>query len=216
MNSEVSDKIQQHFSQYRSRRYKKGHILIYAGDAVEHIYQLDSGVVKQYDISYRGDEVVLNMFKSPAFFPMSHVINKTLAKYIFEAETDIEVRQAPAGECLDFLKKNPDVLYDLLSRVYAGAEGLLGRMAHLMTSNAKSRLMYELILEARRFGVPQADGSCILTLTEKDLGSRAGLSRETVNRELHKLKAEQLITISRSSIHIPDMIALEKSLGHEV
>ena len=43
------------------------------------------------------------------------------------------------------LQANPDVVYDLLTRLYRGLDGLLGRMSQLMAGSAKSRLMYELL-----------------------------------------------------------------------
>lgn len=216
MANDVSAKIEAFFADYNTRHYKKGHILIYTGDDVPYVYHLLAGNVKQYAISYRGDEAVLNIFKPPAYFPMAHVINNTPAKYIFEADTDIEVRQAPGPAVVEFLHENPDVVYDLLSRVYMGSEGLLGRMERLMTSSAKERLTYELILECRRFGTTDKAGGVSVSVSEKDLGARAGLSRETVNREIHKLKAEGLIAVRRSTIHIPDMHALEKTIGENI
>ena len=216
MTEDIAHKIEEFFAQYRLRSYAKGQILILNGDTTDSIYYLIKGSVKQYDVTYRGDEIILNMFKPPAFFPMSIAINHTPNPYIFEADTDIELRQAPAEEVVEFIKANPDVMYDLLSRLYKGVDGLLGRTAHLMGSSAKSRLIYELILEARRFGTPQEDGSCLLGINEKDLGARAGLSRETVNREVHKLKDEDLIAIRNKAILIKNMADLEKKLGREL
>jgi CRP/FNR family transcriptional regulator, cyclic AMP receptor protein len=215
MESEVSNKIETFFSQYALQKYKKGQILIHAGDEPSCIFHLMEGKVKQYDLSYRGDEVILNIFKPPAFFPMSYAVNKTPNTYFYEADSDLELRKAPIEEVVKFIKSNPDILYDLLSRVYRGADGLIGRMAHLMASTAKSRIMYELIIECRRFGHPDNQG-CVVNLNESDIGARAGLSRETVSRELQKLKADGLIVISSKHVTVPDLEKLEVSLGKDL
>src|SRR5688572_19301178 len=120
MNPVVAEKIENFFSGYPRRHYRKGQILIHAHDEPTHVFHLLEGKVKQYDISYRGDEVVLNQFKPPAFFPMAHAINRTPNVYFYEAETDVELQQAPSNDAVNFVKNNPDVLYDLLSRVYRG------------------------------------------------------------------------------------------------
>jgi CRP/FNR family transcriptional regulator len=216
MDPSVSSKIEEFFDQYRLRKYAKGQVLILNGDETDYVYHLISGKVKQYDVSYRGDEIILNIFKPPAFFPMSLAINKLPNPYIYEAETDIEIRQAPAEEVVAFLKENPDVAFDLLSRVYRGLDGLIGRMAHLMSGSAKSRLLYELVIEARRFGEDRSDGSRVIKLNEKDLGARAGMSRETVNREIRKLKTAGLLTIGKNDIVINDMAALEAAMNREI
>lgn len=213
----ISNKIESFFNNYTLRSYKKGQVLLLNGDKANHVFHLLEGRVKQYDITYRGDEIILNIFKPPAFFPMSLVINDTTNLYTYEADSDIKLRQAPAEDVMQFLKDNPDVLMDLLSRVYRGADGMIGRLAQLMAGSAKSRLIYEIILEARRFGVADKDGpGCTLSMSEKDLGAHAGLTRETVSREITKLKKDGLIDIERKGIYITDMKALEKKLGQVV
>ena len=213
MDKNVSRKIEKFFAQYKTRRYSKGQVLLLNGDKVDYVYHLLSGIVKQYDVSYRGDEIILNLFKPPAFFPMSVAINRVTNPYIYEAETDVEICQAPANEVVKFIKSNPDVMFDLLSRVFTGVDGLIGRMAQLMASNANHRVVYELILESSRFGTIHDDGSCDLNISEKDLGARAGLSRETVSREINKLKSDKLLTTQKKNIVILDLKGLEKKLN---
>lgn len=212
MVEDVTQKIESFFNSYRLRKYAKGQVLILNGEDTNYIYYLVSGKVKQYDVSYRGDEVILNVFKPPAFFPMSIAINKAPNPYIYEAESDIEIRQAPADEVVAFIKANPDVMFDLLSRLYRGVDGMLGRMAQLMANSAKSRLMYELALEANRFGEKKHD-TYVLAINEKELGARSGLSRETVSREMHKLIAEKLVEFKGKQLVINNLPALEKKLS---
>lgn len=212
MDETVESQVDKFFSQYRVRKYPAGQILILNGDGTDHIYNIVEGRVKQYDVTYRGDEIILNTFKPPAFFPMSLAINKSDNPYIYEAETAIEVRQAPAVDVLTFLKSNPEVLFDLLSRVYRGVDGLLGRMAHLMSSSAKGRLMFELLIECRRFGKISAEGKCILDINEKELGARAGLSRETVSREMTKLSDDKLVKFGAGKLTIFDVATFEEKL----
>lgn len=212
MDEAVAAKIDGFFGRYNKRSYSKGQVLILSGDTTDYVYQLLSGKVKEYDVTYRGDEIILNVFKAPAFFPMSLAINKTPNKYIYEAESDIEIHQVPADEVVEFIKSNPDVMFDLLGRVYRGVDGLLGRMSFLMSGSAKSRLIYELIIESRRFGQLAKDGSYTIDINEKDLGARAGLSRETISREMHKLKDENLVEVLPKNIVIKNIKDLEKKI----
>ena len=211
--SSVSEQVEDFFSKFKIRKYSKGQILIFNGDQTEFVFNLVEGRVKQYDVTYRGDEIILNVFKPPAFFPMSLAINKTPNVYTYEAETDIEIRQAPASEVVDFLKQNPDVLFDLLSRVYRGTDGLLSRMAHLMASSAKGRLMFELLISCRRFGEKIDDKSYSLTMNETEIGARAGLSRETVSREMRKLEKEGLVVFKSGKLTIADSKGFEEKVG---
>lgn len=212
MERSVSTKVAEFFSQYPLRTYRKGQILVHASDAPAGVYYLAEGRVKQYDVTYRGDEIILNTFKPGAFFPMSYAINRTINDYFLEAEADIAVRRAPADDVVGFIKANPDVLYDLLGRVYRGTEGLLGRMTHLMGGSARSRVLYELLIECRRFGA-ESDGGVRIEVTETDIAARAGLARETVNREIHKLKQEHIVEITAKYMVVCDPAAISKLLG---
>lgn len=213
---EVAVIVEKFFSKFPTRKYSKGQIMIFSGEVPSQVFYIIKGQVKQYDVSYRGDEVILNKFKSPAFFPMSLAINGGPNPYIFETVVETEVRLAPRDEVIKFLRQHPEVTYDLLSRVYRGVDGILGHMVQLMSGSAQSRLLYEIIIEGRRFGTFKADGTCLLNMRNKDLGSLTGISRETVNRELNKLKASGIVKIKNHQLIIDDMEVLQKKLGHEV
>jgi CRP-like cAMP-binding protein len=216
MPTGITAKIEEHFSQYPLRSYPKGQILIHAGEDPEHIYYLARGKVRQYDISYRGDEIVVNVFKPGAFFPMSWAITRAPNKYFFDAEMAIEVRAAPADTTLAFLQANPDVMFDLLTRLYRGMDGVLGRMVQLMSGSARSRVLYELLVEARRFGKKTENGSYRISINESELAAQAGLSRETVSREVQKLSQSGLVKVSSTGIRIRTMAELEERLAAEL
>lgn len=215
MDQIVAEKIEDFFAAYPTRQFSKGHILIHAHDNPTQVFHLLEGRVKQYDISYRGDEVVLNVFKPPAFFPMSFAVNQTPNVYFFEAEEDIAVQAAPGADAVAFIKANPDVLLDLLSRVYRGTDGLIGRLTHLMAGSARSRILYEILIECRRFGTARGTGMAI-ALTETDIGAHAGLARETVSREIRKLKEEGMISVIKKEIWVNDIDRLSSAVGDEL
>lgn len=213
MDEAVKQKIEAFFGRYPARRLGKREVLIHAGDEPEGIFYLARGQVRQYDISPQGSEIVVNVFKPPAFFPMSWAVTGMPNRYFFETATNVELHVAPRQEAVNFLRGNPDVLFDLLRRVYSGAEGLQRRMAHLMGGTAKTRLVFELVTEGKRFGNQQPDGSVAVAVHEDELARRAGMSRETVNRELAGLKRQRLVSVGRQQLVIPDLDRLEHMLG---
>lgn len=209
----VELKVRRFFGRYPLRQCPKGQILIHAGVEPAGVFYLAEGTVRQYDISPSGVEIVVNVFQPPAYFSMSWAINKTPVRYFFETASQVSYRQAPAGETVAFIKANPDVMFDLLSRVYSGTDGLLRRTAHLMSSGARKRLLFELINTTRRFGHPYDTAAYSLEIQESDLAKLAGLARETVSRELQKLKKAGLVQIRRNNLLVKDLKALEKLLG---
>lgn len=213
MPSQVAKKTENFFSQYPLKQFDKGEMLLLADENPKYIYRLVEGHVREYDISYRGDEIVVNVFKPPAFFPMSWPIAKTPNRYFFEAGEKVKAHLAPPDEVLDFVRANPDVLLDLITRLYRGVDGVQRRMAHLMGGSANSRLLFELIIECRRFGKAQKDGSFLIKINETEIGTRAGLSRETISRGMKELKKLNLITVDHQGILLKDLDALEQKLG---
>lgn len=213
MDEVVAKKLEDFFTKYRHQSYKKGEILVRADENPSGIFYLKSGRVKKYAISKKGDELIVNIFKPISFFPMSHAVNHLPNSYFYEAMENLELIKAPAEDVVKFLKDNPDVTYDLLSRVYRGSEGLLTRMTYLMAGNAYSRLIAELIIVAKRFG--QANGKeVVVTTTEKDLATQIGMTRETVSREMKILKNRSLVTFEKSRLVIKNLDKLEEELGN--
>jgi CRP-like cAMP-binding protein len=51
---------------------------------------------------------------------------------------------------------------------------------------------------------------------ETEIGTRAGLSRETVSRGMKELKKLKLISINRAGIALKDLDALELRLGADL
>ncbi len=208
--------VDEYFSTLPKRLYPKGHIIIFAGENPEGIFYITKGRVRKYDVSYRGDEIIVNVFQPPAFFPMSWAFNRENNQYFYKAETEIEVRIAPVEDALEFVSGHPDVMADLLSRLYRGTDGLLGRMVHLMSGTAKSRMIYELAIECRRFGEEHGERGFTIKINEGDLASRSGLSRETISREMSKLKAEGLVNVDKKQITVIDLAQLEKHYSIEM
>ncbi len=210
----MQKKLRDFFTQYRQREYKKGEIIIRADDMPAGIFYLRKGAVKMYLISRNGDELVLNLFKPISFFPMSWAINGTDNEYYFEAMEDISIWLATKDKVTAFLRENPDVLYDLVSRLFRGIDGMLARMAYLMAGSAYTRLITELLITAKRFGVEDKDG-ITFKITEKDLSASAGMTRETVSREMKILKEKGLVTFQKNILLVHRIEDLEKELTRE-
>lgn len=212
MDEQVSRKLEEFFTQFKKQTYRKGEILVRADDDPSGIFYLTEGQVRMYLITSKGDEIVLNIFKPISFFPISWAINKTKNIYYYEATSEVTLWRAPKDAVLAFLKENPDVLFNLLQRVYKGVDGILMRMAHLMSASAYARLVTELLITAKRFGSINNANEVTVTISEKDLGTQTGLTRETVSREMKVLKDKGLVALSKNILVIKDIKVLEAEL----
>lgn len=213
MDQAICDKLNTFFSQHTSQTYRKGEILIRADENPSGVLYLTKGTVKVYSISEKGDEVIVNMFKPDSFFPMSWALNDVSNIYFYEAVSDVHIWKASRKPVITFLQNNPEVLLDLLSRVYKGLDGLLLRMTYLMSGSAYSRLVVEILIAAKRFGKQHGD-HIIINISEKDLALQAGLTRETVSREMGTLKRKGLIAFDKKILEITNIESLKNELQH--
>jgi DNA-binding transcriptional ArsR family regulator len=104
----------------------------------------------------------------------------------------------------------------LLRRVYIGLDEMLGRIVTLVASNAYGRVIYEVVVATKRFGKLEKDDCYFVDVNEKALAARTGLSRETVNREIRKLKDAGLLEVERRGLVVKNLPALEKKLYKEL
>lgn len=215
MDTKAKEQIEAYFAGYEARKYHARQILIFPGDPVLSVYHLVSGQVRQYDISDQGDQVVVNIFQPPAFFPMSLAVNQNANRYFFETIDQAVIRRVPAKDVVKWLKAHPEIVFDLLKRIFLGADVLQRRMVHAMSSSAHIRMLYELWLDARRFGVKQSSGSLLVPVYVYELAARTGLTRETASRELAKLRHLGVRTTPHG-ISVRNLKSLESKLGDKL
>lgn len=215
MDQDIQKKLDEFFSKCKSQDYKKGDILIRADEEPQGIFYLTKGSIKQYAVSQKGEESVVNIFKPISFFPMSWAINSTPNAYYFETLETVKGKLAPREEVINFLKGNPDILYNLMSRVFKGTDGLLMRMVYLMSGEAYARVIIELLIQAKRFGKSQPGNKTItLYISETDIANQAGMVRETVSREIKLLKDKGLVSFEKSVLTINNLSSLEEELSN--
>ncbi len=211
MSKSIQAKIENFFYKYKSQNFKKNKILINISETPSNIYFLEDGWVKMYSLNKNGEEIILNIFKPNSFFPISLAINNNENNYFYEAQTDIKARLAPANDVIKFLESNPDVLFDLLKRVYRGLDGVLLKMEYAMTNDAKSRLILELVIQAKRFG-NKSGKEISFNISINDLALSVGIARETVSRELKLLKEKGLISFEKKTLRIANIQRLENEI----
>lgn len=199
----VDQTVQHFFSAYRPRAARKGSVLLLPGDVVNEVIYLESGSVGQFAITDTGNKIMINLYKPGAFLPMLSVLDGTPNQYYFEsASADTVIRLAPAAEVVRFIQSNPDVLFDLLRRMYRGLDGILQRMIQHMSGSAESRLKIELEILAQRFGTVQSNGLYELCITDQELAAQTGMARETVSRAMTSLRKQQIVERVHKGLNI--------------
>lgn len=188
------EKVNTFFKKFKEASYKKGGTILSPDDPMNEVFFIKSGVVRLYTISRDGNETTFNLLKPETYFSMLSVITDIPNKYYFEALTKVEVLIAPKKQFLEFIKKEPEVLFDVTKRILSGVNELLLSIENLTSGKAGDRVATMLSILARRFSKKINNDILIdLPLTHQQIANLIGLTRETTSLEIEKLISKKII-----------------------
>ena len=210
MSNTAAALVDEFFGKYTKLTYRKGEVILRAGDPPPGVLYLKKGVVRMSFVGTSGDTLVLHIFRPGSYFPMPWIINDTPNRYYFEALTPVEILRAPREDVRKFLKDTPAVAEHFMSRILSGVSGLLERMEHLVLESAYRKTIVLLLYYARQFSDEKVKGKLKIPLTHKEIAAWIGTTRETASLQIEMLKRKKLISYQRRYIIIPSIEALQK------
>lgn len=214
MDAKSAQTLREFFSQYKQISYKKKEMILRADDTPSGVYFVESGYVREYSISPQGSELTLFLFKPNDVFPIRWAFTSFVNTKYFESIIPTVVWRAPQVDFLEFLKKNPELLFSLTNYILSRLGMLMDKAEQIIYGNASGKMAYGLVVLVKRFGV-EKDGVWTIPLpfTHKDLAALIGSTRETVNVEMHKLMEKGILTHEQQMLVIKDLAYL-KSASH--
>ncbi len=213
MQNSFGEKIEHFFNKFDTKRiYNKKEIIVRADDIPPGVFYLKEGYARLYTVSATGQELTLNIFKPGSYFSMMWAIGETQNTYYFEALTKIELLKAPKEALVEFVRQEPEVLFELTRRILIGLDGLLGVMESLMFGNSYNKVAIVLVIAAKRFGKKQENGEIVidLPLTHQIIATLAGLTRETTSLIIKEFEKGKIIYSKRPFLVISNLEKLEQ------
>ncbi|MDP3941976.1 MAG: Crp/Fnr family transcriptional regulator [bacterium] len=199
MEQAVQKKLDAFFMQGSPLSFRKGDILIRAGEPIHMVYYLKKGHVRQFINTADGQDLTLHLFRPISYLPTMLLLSTSENKYNFEVIDEVVVWPKRADQVIRFLKENPDVLFDLATRLSLGIVGLLEKIENATYTNAYHKILSLLLYLANHYAFSAKDTTMLsLKLTHTDIASWTGMQRETASRQLEKLKKEGIITFEKS------------------
>jgi CRP/FNR family transcriptional regulator len=214
MNKNITDKLEGFFNRYKSVSYEAGEIILRPNEEIENIYYIKSGNIRQYIDSPEGDKLIMQIFHPHAYIPLVIYLSKGRNKYTFQAIVPTEVLVAPVEDVVGFIKKDPEILFDLSTRFSQAIEGLLQKIEHAAFDDAYTRVLSLLIYLAERFGEKRGN-ECVITLSlsHYDIASWLGMHRETISRRLAVLQERGIIKYEDGHIVFVNLEEAKKELA---
>jgi CRP/FNR family transcriptional regulator, anaerobic regulatory protein len=185
------DDFQRLLKKYRTKRFKKGEIILVQGEVPECAYVVKSGIVKSYNLTLSGEEKPIGFDVQDDLFPVAWVYGKVEhVQFYYEAFTEVELHCVPTEEIRKYLAAHIKAQSYTLDRLVDRYVNMQLRINALEQSKASLKVLNTIHFLCLRFGT-EVKTNVIrieLPLTQQDLANFIGLTRETTGIELKKLQ----------------------------
>jgi CRP/FNR family transcriptional regulator, dissimilatory nitrate respiration regulator len=174
---------------------EKGEVLFHRGDAAEHFYFIDTGLIELSLIAPTGDKKTLEVigpgrtFGEAVAFMQGH-------KYPVSAEAlqDSRLCRIPNKTYVELIRSNSDASMRLLADISRHLHDRVREIEHLTIQNARTRLTSYLV---DHLVEPPVDDQATarLDLPRHVIASRLSIQPETLSRLLRNLTDEGIVSV---------------------
>jgi len=197
----------------KRRSLKKGEALFRKGDEGNSLYIVKSGRIKIVLPSDAGDEVSPAILSEGDFFGEMALLDGMPRSADAVALEPSELFALNRSDFFSFLLDNEKAIQSIFSSLsmrLRKTDDLLEDVCFLTISTRLAKRLVELAeahgSQDEAKGIIQID----LRLTQRDLASMVGVTRESINKELRVLREKGLIGTEGNAIQILDMIRLKR------
>jgi CRP/FNR family transcriptional regulator, cyclic AMP receptor protein len=198
-----------------SQSFERGEVLFHQGSIGSALYIVVSGQVRIYTISEGGQELTLAICKEGEFLGELALLDglpRSASAQAMRATTTLTLHRSAF---LHTIAACPPIAAAVLEAVAARLRQTTAYAEQLSSLSAPRRVVRQLLGLAAQHGVAEGLATRIdLRLTQDDLASLSGTTRETVNRVLSLLRDQRIIRVERAQVCILDQLQLERSLDH--
>ena len=197
-----------------ARRFERGAALFHERQLSDRVMVLLEGRVKIASVSEDGREAVL-AFRGPGevLGELSAIDGQPRSATVIAVDP-VRALVIPAHDFRRFLERTPNATLWLLTRLIARLREADRKRIEFGASDTIGRVAARLVELAERYGRDVDQGVRIdLPITQEELASWVGSSREGVNKALHTLKNLRWVETEQRSITVLDMEALRRRAG---
>lgn len=189
----------------------KGSILFKEGDDGEHLYVIVDGKLKLGTSSGDGRENLLSILGPGEMFGELSLFDPGPRTSTATAVTDAKLLSLSHEKVIPWLKQNPEVSLQLLTRLSQRLRRTNEAVGDLVFSDVPGRVAKALIDLGDRFGKTTPEGLLVNhDLTQEELAQLVGASRETVNKALADFAGRGWLKLDGRSVLITDVERLSK------
>lgn len=203
--------VDQAIAQAVVRPHPADQMILLESDWGNSVYFILEGWVKIRTYNLEGKEITLNILGPGELFGEMASLDQVPRSTDVITLTPTVIGSIPAADFGAFLNMEPQGGIRL-AKLMARRLRQLNRRLRLRELDSTSRVVDILLFLAEGQGQPAQGGTEIPNLSHRELGSLAGMARETVTRVLGKLERKGLIHRDGETLCLVDRDALEDLL----
>jgi CRP/FNR family transcriptional regulator, cyclic AMP receptor protein len=178
------------------RSFRKGTIVVSEGEPGGACYVIASGSAKVFVSSPHGQEMVLATLHPPDAFGELALFDGESRSASVEALEDIVTLALARSTLLETARRQPAITDALLCSIAALVRRTTTQAADLVFLDLEGRVAKLLVGLAEERGTTKGENTVLdLALTQRDLASRVGGSRQSVNHVLHALQSRGFLEL---------------------
>jgi CRP-like cAMP-binding protein len=188
---------------------KKGTIILSPTQQLRSLFFLKKGQVRLYKVSSTGKEFTVDLLSEGNVFGETSSFPLTESEIYAETMVDSFVCTLTKDQFEDFIRQNPDIAINLITILTSKLKEMYQITESIAYKDVKYRIVLLLMQLSNRFGVRSGEWQTVeVKITQHDIASMIGSSRETVSLFLGELDKEEVIMKKPLKINI----ALAKEL----
>jgi CRP/FNR family transcriptional regulator, cyclic AMP receptor protein len=195
----------------KKRRYSKGAVIYHQDDPPGSIFFVVDGAVRMERAFDNGRQHTIGWVTRGGFFGTHSVFGVVPRTENAIVVSPCELLVLGGNDFRDFLHRNPAAMEAFLRVVMDKWRGCLDRFSETILLNVRERTIRVLVRLTKRLCASELDGSVYLSdVTQHELASWVGASRESVNRALRSLVHMGLIRLDGGKVCVIDAGRLAK------
>jgi CRP/FNR family transcriptional regulator len=181
-----------------------------SGTPANHVYFLDSGLVKIERTGDANREILLTVVAGGELFGEQAITGEgvfTASARVLESGVAYSI---PTDVFQRICERRPDVWRLVVAHCLQRKEDLERKIEHLCHSDVRERLIYYLQDLARLTPSHDSAGS-VIHISQNELASLVGATRETTSTTLNALARQGLISLGHRLVMIPSLETLREA-----
>jgi CRP/FNR family transcriptional regulator, cyclic AMP receptor protein len=193
-------------------RFEPHHEIFSKGDPGDCLYGILAGRVRIFSISAEGGEILLNVLESGELFGEIALLDGSTRTASAAAMEQTDLMRIHRNHFLPYIRANPDLLLSMLTLLCHRVRWSSSMIEDTAFLPVPVRLAKRLLVLGEHYRQP---GSQVISvpLSQHDLGSMIGVSRETTNKQLAIWRSAGIVETAPRAIIIRNSEALRELIG---